>query len=172
MVVANHSLLLAMARSFILAVSSLIPFSTVCRLHIFHLPYSFLRSDTFSNLTLVGATTSYNFSQSGIAWPGEAQKYSATTSYNLSDIVPPPNWALRYPDNYTSANFPNLQVDEHFQNWMRTAGLPTFSKLYGRNDNDPLVKGTYQLVIGLSMFALSISGRNSRSPRRFPRAAV
>lgn len=109
-------------------------------------------SDTFSNLTLVNSTSgvsSYNFSEVGIAWPGEAGKYSATTNYNLSDIVPPPNWALRYPQNYNSSNFPNLQADEHFQNWMRTAGLPTFSKLYGRSDNK-LLQGTYQLTIGLS----------------------
>lgn len=35
---------------------------------------------------------------------------------------------------------------------MRTAGLPTFTKLYGRNDNDDMVPGTYRIIIGLSEF--------------------
>jgi hypothetical protein len=30
---------------------------------------------------------------------------------------------------------------------MRTAGLPTFSKLYQRNDHDELSAGTYRLKI-------------------------
>lgn len=92
----------------------------------------------------------YNFTQNGIAWPGEAKKYSATSGYvgNLDEIVPPPNWALRYPNNYTDDNPPpDLTQDEHFQNWMRTAGLPTFSKLYGRNDSSTLHSGQYQVVI-------------------------
>jgi len=50
---------------------------------------------------------------------------------------------------------PNLQADEHFQNWMRTAGLPSFTKLYGRNDADTMQSGTYQIVIGLSAFQVS-----------------
>jgi hypothetical protein len=33
---------------------------------------------------------------------------------------------------------------------MRTAGLPTFTKLYGRNDNDELVQGRYEITIDLS----------------------
>jgi len=91
----------------------------------------------------------YNFTQNGIAWPGEAKKYSATSGYvgNLDQIVPPPNWALRFP-NYTDENPPpDLTKDEHFQNWMRTAGLPTFSKLYGRNDTTTLPAGPYQVQI-------------------------
>ncbi|KAI6150922.1 CDC50/LEM3 family [Pisolithus tinctorius] len=92
----------------------------------------------------------YNFTQSGIAWPGEAKKYSATSGYvgKFDEIVPPPNWALMYPNNYTEDNPPpNLQADELFQNWMRTAGLPTFSKLYGRNDTTTLPAGEYQVQI-------------------------
>lgn len=66
----------------------------------------------------------------------------------LDEIVPPPNWALRYPNNYTDDNPPpNLAQDELFQNWMRTAGLPTFSKLYGRNDTTTLPAGEYQVQI-------------------------
>lgn len=120
--------------------------------------------DTFSTLTLLNPagssepSQSYNFSSSGIAWPGEAKKYATTPigpgGYpNLSSIVPPPNWRIRFPNNYTTDNPPpDLRTDEHFQNWMRTAGLPTFTKLYGRNDNDKMQKGIYEITIGLSGF--------------------
>ena len=33
---------------------------------------------------------------------------------------------------------------------MRTAGLPTFTKLWGRNDNQKLPKGRYQIAVNLS----------------------
>jgi hypothetical protein len=94
----------------------------------------------------------YQFSSSGIAWPGEAKKYVSTPGYaNLSLIVPPPNWHERFPSGYTTENPPpDLRNDEHFQNWMRTAGLPTFTKLYGRNDTQNMPKGTYRIIIGLS----------------------
>ncbi|KAG8217375.1 CDC50/LEM3 family, partial [Butyriboletus roseoflavus] len=94
--------------------------------------------------------SNYSFTQNGIAWPGEAKKYSATSGYvgRLDEIVPPPNWALRYPNNYTDTSPPpNLAGDENFQNWMRTAGLPTFSKLYGRNDTTTLPAGQYSVQI-------------------------
>lgn len=64
--------------------------------------------------------------------------------------MPPPGWTLRFPNGYTEDNLPNLQADEHFQNWMRTAGLPTFSKLYGRNDDSALSNGTYQISVNMS----------------------
>jgi hypothetical protein len=38
---------------------------------------------------------------------------------------------------------------------MRTAGLPTFTKLYGRNDTDTMQQGTYRVIIGLSGFSFS-----------------
>ena len=90
-------------------------------------------------------------SERNIAWPGEAKKYVDVPNYQLSEIVPPPNWRARYPDGYTESNPPpNLKEDEHFQNWMRTAGLPTFTKLYSRNDSDKLLKGRYQIVVNMS----------------------
>lgn len=92
-------------------------------------------------------------SEKNIAWPGEAKKYVEQPNYQLSEIVPPPNWRARYPNGYNeSAPPPNLKEDEHFQNWMRTAGLPTFTKLYSRNDSDKLSKGRYQIVVNMSMF--------------------
>ncbi|TFK72593.1 cell cycle control protein [Pluteus cervinus] len=130
-------------------------------------------NDTFSNPTLLNpassdsSSESYFFSSTGIAWPGEAKKYVSSPigsgGYSsLDDIVPPPNWALRFPNNYTAENPPpDLQNDEHFQNWMRTAGLPTFTKLYGRNDNDVLQKGRYRLIIGLNFPVLPYKGTKS-----------
>lgn len=89
-------------------------------------------NDTFSNLTYTApgaAATTYEMSQKGIVWSGEPKKYQPT-SYSLDQIVPPPFWALRYPNGYTTDNPPpNLHNDEHFMNWMRTAGLPTFRAL-------------------------------------------
>ncbi|KAI4522058.1 CDC50/LEM3 family [Schizophyllum commune] len=112
-------------------------------------------------------STQYQFSSKGIAWPGEAKKYVTSPiggdGYeSTSDIVPPPNWILQYPDGYTDDNPPpDLKNDEHFQNWMRTAGLPTFSKLYGRNDDDKMVAGTYRMVIGLNFPVLPYKGTKS-----------
>lgn len=110
--------------------------------------------DTYSNLTLTtDSSTTYIWSETGIAWPGEANKYVATPGYSIDEIVPPPNWMLRFPDGYTNSTPPpNLKLDEHFQNWMRTAGLPTFTKLWGRNDNDNLQQGRYQITVNLSAY--------------------
>ncbi|KAI0295486.1 transcription regulator [Russula brevipes] len=123
-------------------------------------------NDTFSNLTLLnppsGAAPTYNFSQTNIAWPGEAKKYTQQLAYNLSEIVPPPNWAVKFPNGYTTDQPPpNFHVDEHFQNWMRTAGLPTFTKLYGRNDQDDLIQGRYEITIDMNYPVTSYSGTKS-----------
>jgi len=123
-------------------------------------------NDTFSNLTLLnppsGASSTYGFSEKGIAWPGEAKKYTQTLAYNLSEIVPPPNWMVKFPNGYTTDQPPpNFHNDEHFQNWMRTAGLPTFTKLYGRNDNDELVQGRYEIAIDMNFPVRTYSGTKS-----------
>jgi len=122
-----------------------------------------LYNDTYSGLTsTTDSSETYNFSQTNIAWPGEAKKYATSPAYNISDIVPPPNWVAMYPNGYTSDNPPpNLKTNEHFQNWMRTAGLPTFSKLYGRNDDTTLSKGRYQITVDLNYPVLPYSGTKS-----------
>ncbi|KAF9650848.1 Lem3/Cdc50 [Thelephora ganbajun] len=125
-----------------------------------------LFNDTFSSLTLLnpaaGASSEYTMSEKNIAWPGEAKKYVAKPNYNFSEIVPPPNWRARYPDGYTESNPPpNLKENEHFQNWMRTAGLPTFTKLYSRNDVDKLLKGRYQIVVDMNFPVKSYKGTKS-----------
>jgi len=59
---------------------------------------------------------------------------------------------VRFPNGYTTDQPPpDLRADEHFHNWMRTAGLPTFTKLFGRNDQDQLIQGRYQITINMSM---------------------
>jgi len=117
-------------------------------------------NDTFSNLN--GSSSTYIFNQQGIAWPGESKKYAISPDYPLDQIAPPPNWALKYPDGYTNSTPPpNLRADEHFQNWMRTAGLPTFSKLWGRNDSEPLKRGTYLITVELNFPVLPYHGTKS-----------
>jgi hypothetical protein len=118
-----------------------------------------LFNDTFYNPVLLnpqgkGAIdnqTYYMTNNSGISWDSDKDLYGMT-KYAPSDIIPPPNWQTRYPNNYTDANPPpDLSDDQAFQVWMRTAGLPTFSKLAQRNDTATMEKGDYQLLINLSM---------------------
>ena len=113
-------------------------------------------NDTFSNPSQLNAHDSnlqnitYNMTENGISWKSDKDLY-ATTKYNLADIVPPPNWQLRYQNGYTSDNLPHLDTDEPFQVWMRTAGLPNFSKLAKRNDNETMQCSMYQVDIQNSM---------------------
>lgn len=85
---------------------------------------------------------------SGIAWDSDAKLYGKT-AYALDQIAVPPNWVERYGGNdYTEEHPPpNLEIDQAFQVWMRTAGLPTFSKLAQRNDDDTMEAGTYRVDI-------------------------
>lgn len=102
-------------------------------------------------LSSVASTTggvTYNFTDKGITWPNEYKKYKEAGYDSPSDVSPPPNWAAQYPNGYTE--FPNLREDEHFQVWMRTAGLPTFRKLWFRNDNEVMQAGTYSINIYMS----------------------
>jgi len=109
-------------------------------------------NDTINSPTLVsssGGQTSQNYSMTkeGIAWASDMQLYGET-AYSNDDVVPPPNWQKRFPNGYTTENpIPNLSEYEEFAVWMRTAGLPTFSKLALRNDDDVMVAGTYQIEI-------------------------
>lgn len=85
--------------------------------------------------------------KTNIAWNTDKDLYS-TTKYTHEDVVPPPNWHQRYPNGYTADDGPpDLRTWEAFQVWMRTASLPDFSKLYQRNDVDPMAKGTYEISI-------------------------
>lgn len=106
-------------------------------------------NDTYGNLTALNVEQyqSYNLTEKGISWSSEGDLYGQT-KYKPKDVVPPPNWADQYPeDGYDSTSLPDLHTWEAFQVWMRTAGLPTFSKLAKRNDNEVLRAGTYRLQI-------------------------
>lgn len=111
-----------------------------------------LFNDTFSNPVQLNVhdssalNTTYNMTENGISWNSDRALY-ARTKYDPADIVPPPNWHLRYQDGYTSENLPDLENDDAFQVWMRTAGLPNFSKLAKRNDNETMQCSMYQVDI-------------------------
>lgn len=123
-------------------------------------------NDTFSTLTLLnapsapGGNQTYNMTEKGIAWATDRNRFKKT-EYNASQVVPPPNWVKLFPNNYTDENLPDISTWEPFQNWMRTAGLPTFSKLALRNDNEVLKAGTYSIDIGLNFPVLIYDGTKS-----------
>lgn len=118
-----------------------------------------LFNDTFGNPVLQNvrnsnqANQTYNMTNKGIAWESDKALYG-NTSYKLEDIAVPPNWIERWPSGkYTQDNPPpNLDQDEEFQVWMRSAGLPAFSKLAKRNDRETMGCGTYRMDVELSMF--------------------
>ncbi|KAF2660877.1 CDC50 family protein-like protein [Lophiostoma macrostomum CBS 122681] len=108
-------------------------------------------NDTFANLTVAnpsqGSGRFYNMTQYGIAWGSEKDLYGVS-AYEDDKVVPPPNWAASYPkDGYASTGIPDIHTWEPFQVWMRTAGLPTFSKLAMKNEKDTLEAGTYRIQI-------------------------
>lgn len=109
---------------------------------------------------------------SNIAWDSDKALYGET-KYKPSDVLPPPNWRDRYPNNYTDDNPPpNLKQWEAFQVWMRTAGLPSFSKLYQRNDAEALEDGRYEIIVDdcrlKDLNYLPIFGRFANSWYSFP----
>ncbi|GAA6025593.1 hypothetical protein JCM10207_001202 [Rhodosporidiobolus poonsookiae] len=128
-----------------------------------------LFNDSYSQPLLInpsGGTgnVTYNMTDRGIAWPGESDKYRVT-SYTADQVVPPPFWHDRYPDGYTANgsvyDLPDLSQDEHFQVWMRTAGLPTFRKLYYRNDDEDMPAGTYTIDINMNYPVAPYGGTKS-----------
>lgn len=116
-------------------------------------------NDSFSQeLVGVNGTDSYYMTNKGISWPSDRERFKKT-KYNASDVVPPPNWVESYPDGYTDDNLPDVSTWEEFQNWMRTAGLPTFAKMALRNDTADLNTGTYELSIALNFNTTVYDGK-------------
>lgn len=109
-------------------------------------------NDTFGDLILTnvkggGDSSTYVLTGKGIAWSSDKDRYKKS-KYKNDEVLPPPNWRERYPDGYTDQNpIPDLSEREDFQVWMRTAGLPTFSKLAGKNESLEMVDGTYVMNI-------------------------
>ncbi len=121
------------------------------------------------------------FTEKGIAWPSDASKYGTSqwfTNYNAAtpptsvggstwinqNLVVPPAWRTGFAwkgwangyDVTQPNGYPRLGEWERFQVWMRTAGLPTFRKLWGRNDTSTMPAGEWSLDIGFSAYCLSM----------------
>ncbi|KAF2793509.1 CDC50 family protein-like protein [Melanomma pulvis-pyrius CBS 109.77] len=106
-------------------------------------------NDTYENLVFSSGADgeTYNFTKKGIAWSTEKDLYGES-KYKSTEVVPPPNWQGQYEDDgYNRTGLPDLHTMEDFQVWMRTAGLPTFSKLAMRNNDQAMKQGTYRLKI-------------------------
>jgi hypothetical protein len=117
-----------------------------------------LFNDTFSQPKLAGSTNEgepYVMKNSGIAWPSDKERFKKT-KYKPEDVVPPPHWEDRFPGGYNKTNMPDLSDWEELMVWMRTAGLPTFSKLAMRNDTTKMAHGTYQVDITDRMFMVFV----------------
>lgn len=114
-------------------------------------------NDTFNSPYLSGDENSiYEMTDKKISWSSDRSRYKKT-KYDPSEIAPPPNWAKKYPNGYTSDNLPDLSEWESLQVWMRTAGLPNFMKLALRNNTQTLQRGEYIMNIGLN-FPVSLFG--------------
>ena len=133
-------------------------------------------NDTFAEPVLLnvprdeggGDNRTYAMTDKGISWSTDAALYGPT-QYNFDQIAVPPNWAKRWPNGYSQEDPPpNLKEDEAFQVWMRTAGLPAFSKLARRNDNQTMVTGRYQLDIQMSTYIRSTVHCYVLTLTRFP----
>lgn len=123
-------------------------------------------NDTISSPVLLNTKSgednqTYVFGETDISWPSDRDSKFQMTTYNPDDIVPPPNWDKMFPDGYTKENLPNLQEWEHLQNWMRTAALPSFFKLYGKNTTEVMTSGTYQISIELNYPVTIFGGTKS-----------
>lgn len=104
-------------------------------------------NDTINSPLFLNDNSTYDMTNKGIAWDSDKELIQ-TTKYEPWQVVPPPNWHDRYPNGYTHEHpIPDLHDDEEFMVWMRTAGLPDFSKLSRRNDTTAMVAGTYRLDI-------------------------
>lgn len=123
-------------------------------------------NDTISSPVLLNAKSSsnnetYEMSDKGISWSSDRDHKYKKTEYKPEDIVPPPNWYKMYPKGYTEKNLPDLKTWEHLQNWMRTAGLPSFYKLYGKNETQTMTSGSYQFSVVMNYPTKSFGGTKS-----------
>ena len=113
-------------------------------------------NDTIKSPIGITSNGNYTMTNTSIAWDSDKKLYGPS-GYHPSEIAVPLNWQVRWgEEGYTEANPPpNLETYEEFQVWMRTAGLPAFSKLARRNDNDVMKQGRYQIDIHFSLWLCS-----------------
>ncbi|KAJ2720011.1 alkylphosphocholine resistance protein lem3 [Coemansia sp. Benny D115] len=121
-------------------------------------------NDTIGQPVLVnpaggGSKSTYEMSEKDIAWEADRKRFNPT-AYKADQVHPPPNWRARYKDGYPDP-IPNLADDEHFLVWMRTAGLPTFRKLYMKNTKDTMKSGFYQIEVEMNYDTRSFGGTKS-----------
>lgn len=108
-----------------------------------------------------GGAITFQMLNRGIAWDSDKERFG-NTKYNPADVLPPPNWVGRYAGGrYTNETLPKLHEWEEFQVWMRTAGLPTFSKLARRSDSVDMGEGTYEIEIYYRFPVKDYSGTKS-----------
>jgi hypothetical protein len=117
-------------------------------------------NDTIGQPVLTGDSSEpYNMTNKGIAWQSD-KDLIRKTKYQPGEVVPPPNWV----DYDYTESIPDLQENEEFMVWMRTAGLPSFSKLSRRNDTTAMKPGRYELSINYStsiVFSSSLGSTNN-----------
>lgn len=121
-----------------------------------------LFNDTFTTAFLAVNGTSEDktvpLTENGIAWSTDRNRFQKTT-YNYTEIVPPPNWYKMFPDGYNETNIPDISTWPQFQNWMRPSALATFNKLALRNDSASLEPGIYQINVGLHFPVTPYNGK-------------
>ncbi|KAG0337828.1 hypothetical protein BG004_007481 [Podila humilis] len=104
---------------------------------------------------------SYILQDTGISWKSDARKYGVQTYPDLSQIRPPPNWSS-FKNGYSASSPPiDVSQNEHFQVWMRTAGLPNFRKLYSKNEEYDLPAGTYTIDVDMNYDVTTYGGTKS-----------
>jgi len=120
-------------------------------------------NDTISDPIMIGRPANqpdlpYTMSDKNIVWPGEKDKYRPSP-YQPGQALPPPYWRgnpstanasistpYSWPNNYNTSVY-DPSNDEHFMVWMKPAGLPTFRKLYKRQDDAVMDIGRYRITI-------------------------
>ncbi|KAJ3056800.1 hypothetical protein HK097_004064 [Rhizophlyctis rosea] len=138
-------------------------------------------TDSITNLTCISSststpcrTTTYDFTERGIAWEEDIDLYgpsrwkddASRRAEIPTKLIPPPAWRKAWPsywkDGYTNATLPDLRTWERFQVWMRKAGLSTFRKLWGRNDEEDLEAGVWEVSVRDVFDVRRIPGVGSR----------
>ena len=124
-----------------------------------------LFNDTLHNITqLTGAnstnstnppsennsTKEYIFSEKNIAWTSDLTRITPTQYVDFNQVLPPPNWQNRFVDGkYDAKTIKAIAKDEHLLVWMRTAGLPNFRKLWGKNTTTTIPAGVYSIDVDM-----------------------